>query len=171
MLGEDAEEENCEPEWVVVKMVVVGLHEREEETDVATSAISEAHKNLFSALSRARERPKRSACVLLEEEETHSLLFVATGIRTRNRYEIPKCVYHRAVHIVGQLFRNCLDFAKKRNSKNLSDFWRFSIAKSEGKIKMKIPDFYICFSLCSQKCRRMIKVLCLLHIWFIARFG
>ncbi len=104
MLGEDAEEENCEPKWVEVKMVVVGLHERGEETDVATSAISEAHKSLlllalrvsrtvclcfslFSALSRARERAKRNACVLLEEEETHSLLFVATGIRTRNRYE------------------------------------------------------------------------------------
>jgi hypothetical protein len=85
MLGEDEEEENCDPKWVVVKMVVVGLHEREEETDVATSAISEAHKSLllrcvclelfvflflFSALSRARERAKRSACVLLEEEET-----------------------------------------------------------------------------------------------------
>ncbi len=38
------------------------------------------------------------------------------------------------------------------------------------KIKIKIPDFYIFFSLCSQKCRRMIKVLHLLHIWFIARF-
>jgi hypothetical protein len=54
MLEEDEEEENCEPKWVVVKMVVLGLHEREEETDVATSAIFEAHK--FSSLAR-------SACV------------------------------------------------------------------------------------------------------------
>jgi hypothetical protein len=87
MLGEDEEEENCEPKWVVVKMVVAGLHEREEETDVATSAISEAHKSLLlralrvsrtvcvslcllCPLACARERAKRSACVLLEEEET-----------------------------------------------------------------------------------------------------
>lgn len=62
MLGEDAEEENCEPKWVVVKMVVVGLHEREEETDVATSAISEAHKSL---LLRALRVSSRTVCVSL----------------------------------------------------------------------------------------------------------
>jgi len=62
MLGEDAEEENCEPKWVVVKMVVVGLHEREEETDVATSAISEAHKSLLCPLACARETEAQRLC-------------------------------------------------------------------------------------------------------------
>jgi hypothetical protein len=40
-----------------------------------------------------------------------------------------------------------------------SKFWRFLIAKSEKKMKLKSPDFSIWFSLCSPKYRRTIKDL------------